>query len=103
MKKQSKTKRNTSAKITISGSQTLPAIDGLTFNPNLPTHHADLVNMATNNEAVLLSFFARTPGFNMEECRVSISHHMAKKLVDLICNQFHYCPPQATNQPIDDK
>lgn len=83
--------KDTGSKIT--GIEPLPQIDGLPFNPNNPTHHADIVNVMTTNEGdVLLSFFSRTPGRNIEECRVAFNNSLAKNLVQLINKRFNFFP-----------
>jgi len=83
----------------ITGAQIVPPVDGLPVNPNIPTHHADIANMLITQEGLaLIRFFSRTPGMNVEECRVSFSHVLAKKIVDLICLNLNYYPVNPTSQ-----
>ncbi len=87
------------AQIQITGYQTIPPTEGLSVNPNNPTHHADIINVLFSNEGLaLISFFSRTPGLNVEECRVSFSHALAKKIVDLLCQHLNYYPQSASPQ-----
>lgn len=89
------------AQIQIKGYQIIPPTEGLSVNPNNPTHHADIINVLFSNEGLaLISFFSRTPGLNVEECRVSFSHALAKKIVDLFCQQLNYYP-QCASQKIE--
>ena len=85
--------------IQIKGWQTIPPTEGLPINPNIPTHHADIVNvMFSKEELTLISFFSRTPGLNVEECRVSFTHALAKKIVDLFCQHLNYYPQSSAQQ-----
>ena len=85
--------------IQIKGTETLPSTKDLSINPNNPTHHADIINiLVSNNGLALISFFSRAPGQNVEECRVSFTHALAKKIVDLLCKQLNYYPQSASPQ-----
>jgi hypothetical protein len=85
--------------IQIKGTEILPPIEGLSINPNNPTHHADIINVLFSNDGLaLMSFFSRSLGLNIEECRVSFSHALAKNVVDLLCKQLNYYPQSATPQ-----
>ena len=87
----------------ITGEQTIPPIEGFPVNPNLPTHHVDIVNFQFSNDGLtMISFFSRTPGRNVEECRVSFSNTLAKKIVDLVCQHLHYYP-QSSAQVMKEK
>ncbi len=99
MKKTNKNKVKKPTQIQIKGWEIVPGTEGLPINPNIPTHHADIVNILVSGEGLaLISFFSRTPGLNVEECRVSFSHVLAKKIVDLLCQQFNYYPQNPTHQ-----
>jgi len=75
------------------GLQALPATEGLSFNPNIPTHHADIVSILHSSEGLaMISFFSRTPGLNVEECRVSITNALAKQIIDILCMRLDYYP-----------
>ena len=79
--------------IQIKGNEPIPQTENLPINPNNPTHHADIINILFSNDGLaLISFFSRTPGLNVEECRVSFSQALAKKIVDLLCKQLNYYP-----------
>jgi len=87
------------AQIQIKGWETIRPTEGLPINPNIPTHHADIVNTLFSNDGLtLISFFSRTPGLNVEECRVSFSHALAKKIVDLFCQRLNYYPQSSAHQ-----
>jgi hypothetical protein len=99
MKKIKIDKVKKSAQIQIKGFQIIPPTEGLPVNSNIPTHHADIVNLLFSNDGLaLISFFSRTPGLNVEECRVSFSHALAKKIVDLIAQQLDYYPQKLSDQ-----
>lgn len=70
--------------------QIAPPIKGLTPNPNLPTHHADIISvLASTDGMALLSFYSRTPGMHVEECRVSFTFTLAKKIIELLSQQIN--------------
>jgi len=84
------------APIEITGSQILPPHENLPSNPNLPTHHADMVSFLFSSDGLTLArFFSRTPGFNIEECRVSFSQVLAKRIIDILSTQFNYYPQKS--------
>lgn len=98
-KKEKSTKVEKPIEIQIRGKQPIPPIEDLSVNPNNPTHHADIINLLFSNDGLaMISFFSRTPGLNVEECRVSFSHALAKKIVDLLCEQLNYYPQSASPQ-----
>lgn len=104
MKKIKSKKAIKSLELKITGNQTIPPTEGLPVNPNIPTHHADIVNMLISNEGLaLIRFFSRAPGLNVEECRVSFTHVLAKKIVDLICKNLNYYPEHPTHQTENQK
>jgi hypothetical protein len=83
----------------IKGSQILPRDENLPTNPNLPTHHSDMVSFLFSNDgSTLARFFSRTPGINVEECRVSFSQSLAKKIVDILSSHFDYYPQKSSQQ-----
>lgn len=94
--KMKKTKNNQLKNLTqirIKGTEIVPGNPDIPINSNIPTHHADIVHLLFSVEGqTLISFFSRTPGLNVEECRVSLENGLAKKLVDLICKNFDYYP-----------
>ena len=99
MKKKIPAKAQKSVEVKISGVTPLPAIESLPSNPNIPTHHADIVNMMMSSDGLaLLSFFSRTPGANIEECRISFSHEMAKKIANMVCIQLDYSPQKPSQK-----
>jgi hypothetical protein len=88
----------------ITGTQKLPPDVNLPTNPNLPTHHSDMVSFLFSNDgSTLARFFSRTPGINVEECRVSFSQSLAKKIVDILSSQFNYYPQKTSQQPEEKK
>ena len=93
MEKNIKKKVKKTSEMKITGTQTLPVFEGLPVNPNIPTHHADLVNIMIGTDGLaLIRFFSRVPGLNVEECRISLSHVLARKLVDLITQNLDRFP-----------
>lgn len=99
MKKRKTVESKRPAQIKIKGCEAISPIEGLPINPNIPTHHADIVNTLFSNDGLtLISFFSRTPGLNVEECRVSFSHTLAKKIVDLFCQHLNYYPQGSAQQ-----
>lgn len=90
--------------IKLTGTQSLPALEDLPVNFNIPTHHADMVNIMISTDGfALIRFFSRVPGLNVEECRVSISHVLAKKLVDLLINSLNQFPQNSKSKKKDNK
>ncbi len=87
--------------IVISGTQILPPhAEGLEVNLNIPTHHVNIANVMTSNDGMMLiSFFTRIPGHNIESCRISIPQQTAVKLVDIICQQLNYFPKSPSDMP----
>jgi len=99
MKKKKLDKVNKPTQIQIRGYQPLPPTEGLSVNPSNPTHHADIINVLFSNDGLaLISFFSRTPGLNVEECRVSFSHALAKRIVDLFCQHLNYYPQSSVQE-----
>lgn len=100
MENDKKNKKHSSPKmneLSISGTQLLPALDGLEVNVNLPTHYVNIANiMASSDGMMLINFFTRIPGHNIETCRISLPHQTAKKMVDIICQQLDYRPDLST-------
>jgi|WetSurMetagenome_2_1015567.scaffolds.fasta_scaffold136043_2 hypothetical protein len=97
-------KKNESPKkvreVLVSGIQTLPPLEGLEMNLNIPTHHVNIANiMASNDGLVLISFFSRIPGHNIETCRISMPQQTVKKMVDIICQQLSYSPQIPSRTP----
>ena len=88
-----KTKTTTPIKVQAKGWEPVAGIEGLNINPNIPTHHADIINVLFSSEGLaLISFFSRTPGCNVEECRISFTHALAKRIVDMFCQHLNYYP-----------
>ncbi|MCG2709369.1 MAG: hypothetical protein L6246_03480 [Thermodesulfovibrionales bacterium] len=99
MKKKKADEVKKPTQIQIKGYQTIPPTEGLPINSNIPTHHADIINILFSNDGLaLISFFSRAPGLNVEECRVSFSHALAKKIVDLVCQHLNYYPQSSAQQ-----
>ena len=99
MKKTKTAEVEKSTQIQIKGIQVIPPTEGLPINSNIPTHHADIINILFSNDGLaLISFFSRTPGLNVEECRVSFSHALAKQIVDLFCKHLNYYPQSPAQQ-----
>ena len=88
--------RKTSVKLKelhVKGTLPFPATENLHVNPNNPTHHADIVNVLYALQGnVLLSFYSRTQGFNVEECRISFNENLARALINILCQQINYYP-----------
>jgi hypothetical protein len=99
MKKRKRVESKKPTQILIKGLQAIPPTEGLPINPNIPTHHADIINILFSTDGLaLISFLSRTPGLNVEECRVSFSHALAKKIVDLFCQHLNYYPQSPAHQ-----
>ena len=99
MKKRKKVESKKPTQIQIKGWQVIPPTEGLPTNSNIPTHHADIINILVSNDGLtLISFFSRTHGLNVEECRVSFSHGLTKKIVDLFCQYLNYYPQSPAYQ-----
>lgn len=79
--------------VSVLGTQVLPPHPDLPVNPNIPTQFANIVNVLSGaDEVVLLSFFSRSLGLNVEQCRVTIPNNLAIRLVDLLCDAVKYYP-----------
>jgi hypothetical protein len=99
MKKAKETETEKPIDIQIRGLEAVRGVEGLNVNPNIPTHHADMINVLFSSEGLaLISFFSRTPGLNVEECRISFTHVLAKKIVDLFCRHLNYYPENPSQQ-----
>jgi hypothetical protein len=86
-------------KIQANSWEPIVGIEGLDINPNISTHHADIIHALFSSEGLaLISFFSRTPGRNVEECRISFTHALAKRIVDLFCQHLDYYPEKPTSK-----
>jgi hypothetical protein len=104
MKKKKKVESKKLTKIHITGTQIIPPAENLPTNPNIPTHHADMVSFLFGNDgSTLVGFFARTQGINVEECRVSFSKILAEKIVDILSSNLNYYPQKALPEANDEK
>jgi hypothetical protein len=104
MKKIVDSKAKKSDLLKVEGSEIIPQIRNFVTNPNIPTHHADMVSCLFGSDgSTLISFFARTPGINVEECRVSFSQVLAKKLVDMISSHLDYYPQKSLTAEVKEK
>ena len=96
MKKTTDLKVNKTDEIHIEGSEPVGKLANLNTNPNIPTHHADMIGCLFGTDgSTLISFFARTPGLNVEECRISFSQELAKRIVDIFSSHLNYYPQKS--------
>lgn len=86
-------KKNKLKEIQIKGTTILPACEDLPTNENIQTLYSDIVNIFFSRGSLgHLSFFSRTVGKNVEQCRVVVPYETLKDVVTLICNNIDYYP-----------
>jgi hypothetical protein len=83
------TRVNSQVTVRIGPLDTLPAEPSLPPNPAIPSLQVETTNMIVRSDnVVMLRFFSKLPGMNLEQARVVMTHEAARALAALIARNL---------------